>query len=146
MPFSVHAESEDPDLPPLGQPGQWRYITQDETISTSRCIGRPETPLCAVETLLACFQRDRIDLCRMVDDGTEQYSQIFAAPADPSKYLAYKVIGAARQGGDVVITLDQREALMGRYANATGAPVQAFTLRKQSTGGWKIITWGDPGE
>jgi hypothetical protein len=140
------AEVTDADLPPLTEPGQWRYITQHEASTTSRCIGQPNSPLCAVETLLACFQRDAIELCRMVDDGTEQYSQIFAAPADPSKYLAYRVIGADRKSDDVLITLDQREGLLGRYAKSTGAPVQSFTLKRQAEGVWKVTAWGDVGE
>ena len=32
-----------------------RSITRTE--ATSQCIGDPRTPLCAVETLLACFTR-----------------------------------------------------------------------------------------
>lgn len=149
-----------PELPPLAQPGQWNYVTQDDASSSSHCVGRPLSPLCAVETLLACFQRDRQELCRMVDDGTEQYAQIFSSPADLSKYLAYRVLDAkkidadsARAGqashaldGDVLLTVDQREGQLGRYARATGAPAQDFLLRRQANGTWKIVSWGDPGE
>jgi hypothetical protein len=158
---AVSALAEDmPELPPLAQPGQWLYVTQEDRTSSSQCVGQPGTPLCAVETLLACFQRDRQDLCRMVDDGTEQYAQIFNAPADPAKYLAYRVLGAHRidadsprvgqashaKDGDVLLTVDQREGLLGRYARATGAPAQDFLLRRQPDGAWKIVSWGDPGE
>lgn len=149
-----------PELPPLAQPGQWLYVTQDDHSSSSQCIGRPHTPMCAVETLLACFQRDRQELCRMVDDGTDQYAQIFSTPADPAKYLAYRVLGARSiasdsprvgqashaKDGDVLLTVDQREGQLGRYARATGAPAQDFLLRRQSDGSWKIVSWGDPGE
>jgi len=158
-PFAAAAEDM-PELPPLAQPGQWSYVTQDDHSSSSQCIGQPGTPLCAVETLLACFQRDRQDLCRMVDDGTDQYAQIFSAPSDPAKYLAYRVLGATKvdgetprvgqashaKDGDVLLTVDQREGQLGRYARATGAPAQDFLLRRQSDGSWKIIGWGDPGE
>jgi len=159
--FALPAVAQElPELPPLAQPGQWLYVTQDDTSSSSRCIGRPGTAMCAVETLLACFQRDRQDLCRMVDDGTDQYAQIFSTPADPGKYLAYRVLEARRinaatartgqaahaQDGDVLLTIDQREGQFGRYAKATGAPANDFLLRRQPEGNWKIVSWGDPGE
>ena len=41
-----------------------RSITRTE--ATSQCIGDPRTPLCAVETLLACFTRHDMSLCRRV--------------------------------------------------------------------------------
>lgn len=157
---SAASAQEAPELPPLAQPGQWSYVTQDDSSSSSHCIGKPGSPICAVETLLACFQRDRQDLCRMVDDGTDQYAQIFSAPADPSKYLAYRVLAAQvvdastpragqtshAQDGDVLLTVDQREGQLGRYARATGTPANDFLLRRQPDGSWKVVGWGDPGE
>ena len=46
--------------------------------TSSRCIGKPTTPICAVETYLACMIWERPDLCRMVrdhhrDDGKTKY-------------------------------------------------------------------------
>jgi hypothetical protein len=35
----------------------WRVMTQSDAISTSRCIGDPKTPLCAIETVEACIVR-----------------------------------------------------------------------------------------
>lgn len=43
-----------------------RTIGRDQ--ATSECIGRPDTPLCAVETLLACRARRDEALCELVDD------------------------------------------------------------------------------
>ncbi len=48
----------------LAQEPEIRTITQTE--STSKCIGDPRTPLCAVETLLACNIRGQIELCQMI--------------------------------------------------------------------------------
>ena len=154
---AASSRADEPELPPLSQPGQWNYVTQDDAASSSHCIGRPRTPLCAVETLLGCFQRGRIELCRMVDDGADQYAQVFASPVDPGLYLAYRIVGgqaltpdtlpagqSAAQPGDVLLVLDQREGALGRYAHATGAPASNFLLRKQADGAWKIINWGDP--
>ncbi|OIQ97873.1 hypothetical protein GALL_200550 [mine drainage metagenome] len=152
------AMAADPGLPPLARPGQWYYVTQSDGNSSSHCIGSPATPLCAVETLLACFQRGQMALCRLVDDGAEQYAQVFTAPSDPGKYLAYRILAARRieagqgnmparaQPGDVLLTVDQREGQLGRYARATGAPAQDFLLHRRPDGRWKIVSWGDPGE
>lgn len=154
------AQETDEILPPPTPAGQWRYITQEDAASSSHCIGQPDRPICAVETLLACFQRNQIELCRMVDDGTDQYAQVFSQPADPGKYLAYRILAASRlngsgpknsqtgnaRAGDVLLTVDQREGQLGRYARATGAPAQDFLLRRQADGYWKIVSWGDPGE
>lgn len=156
-PVLAKAGDADADLPPLAQPGQWNYVTQDDAASSSHCIGDPRTPLCAVETLLACFQRGRAELCRMVDDGAEQYSQVFASPVEPGKYLAYRVMAAQRvregedvpapaQPGDVLLTIDQREGTLGRYARADGSPASDFLLRRQSDGLWKVAAWGAQGE
>ncbi len=152
------ASAQDPELPPLAVPGQWNYVTLDNAASSSRCIGNPVTAMCAVETLLACFQRGDMTLCRLVDDGTEQYAQVFAAPEEPGKYLAYRVLAARVVGadpipgqpnahpGDVLLTIDQREGVLGRYAGPTGAPASDFLLRRRGDGTWKIAAWGDQGD
>lgn len=49
------------DVPP---PDELRFISTDD--ATSKCIGNPITPLCAVETFFACSARQDIDLCRKV--------------------------------------------------------------------------------
>ncbi|MEO5336789.1 MAG: hypothetical protein H7841_07845 [Magnetospirillum sp. WYHS-4] len=46
--------------------GEIRSITA--TTATSDCIGDPRTPVCAVETLLACLARSSPDLCTMVGE------------------------------------------------------------------------------
>lgn len=134
----------------------WHRLTQQDRDTTSQCIGRPASPLCAVETLLACFQRGRIELCREVDDGADLYGQVFASPPARDRYLAYRVLvlqtvrGPLPEGlaqpGDVLISLDQREATVGQPIPAEGGPSSDFLLRRQPDGKWKIIGWGGPGE
>ena len=46
-----------------GQQPEIRRITQ--TDATSTCIGDPKTPLCAVETFIACGARRNLRLCRI---------------------------------------------------------------------------------
>ena len=53
--------------------GEWevpegvRTIMLDPAGSTSKCFGIPETPLCALESVLACELFDRPLLCRIVE-------------------------------------------------------------------------------
>lgn len=139
------------DLPPSNQPEEWRILAWTDQNSSSRCIGRPLTPLCAVETLLACFQRGRIELCRLVDDDTDAYASVFASPADPQAVLAYRIVvtrrieeSVAGQGrrGDVLIGLDQHETAATAPAPPAG-PAATFLLRQAPDGGWKVVGWGD---
>lgn len=52
------------------QDAQIRRIIQ--TQATSECIGDPKTPLCAVDTFIACLTRRQLELCRVV--GIERMS------------------------------------------------------------------------
>ncbi|PKU22521.1 hypothetical protein [Telmatospirillum siberiense] len=123
----------------------WRIIGTDERATSSRCIGRAETPLCAVETLLACFEWGRPDLCRMVDDDEEQYAGIFSDPADPTKYLAYRVISerSVTPDQDVEIIIEQQEMSAGQVIGPATAPSSGFHLQRQTDGRWKVVGWGD---
>jgi hypothetical protein len=56
----------DADLPAPDPPGHWRYITQDAERTTSQCIGDPKTPLCAMETVWACYVRNKAEFCAIV--------------------------------------------------------------------------------
>ena len=49
---------------PRASAQEFRSITRTE--ATSQCIGDPKTPLCAVETFMACSLRRDIRLCRLV--------------------------------------------------------------------------------
>lgn len=47
-------------------PKEIRIISAQEITST--CIGDPKTPICATETLLACWSLKKIELCDMVGE------------------------------------------------------------------------------
>jgi len=49
----------------IGKAPPWRTLTDRDETTTSKCIGKPVTPICAVETARACFDRSRLELCRM---------------------------------------------------------------------------------
>ena len=63
---AVAEEASNPlaDIPP---PDALRFISPNA--ATSTCIGDPKTPLCAVETVIACFARQKSDLCTQVAEG-----------------------------------------------------------------------------
>ncbi len=44
-------------------PGELRVLTFYDATTTSKCIGNPVTPLCAVETVEACFWRRNARFC-----------------------------------------------------------------------------------
>jgi hypothetical protein len=67
---------QDLDLPSPDRPGTWRWMTQDPETTTSRCVGETKTPLCTIETFLACRIRADLELCRIaaVEDEYGNYS------------------------------------------------------------------------
>jgi hypothetical protein len=138
------------ELPVADPSTSWRLLTQSDGSSTSRCLGAPRTALCAVETLLACFQRGRFDLCRLVDDKAGEYATVFATPVDTAKSLAYRIVEARRlavpPGETVVITVQQQEFSGKLPATEMSGPPSVFLLRQRSDGSWEILNWGEPSE
>ncbi|MEG3620301.1 hypothetical protein V5T82_17690, partial [Magnetovibrio sp. PR-2] len=59
-----HAQNEAKHLADVPPPDELRFISSDSSSST--CIGDPKTPLCAVETIMACFARMDKALCGKV--------------------------------------------------------------------------------
>lgn len=51
------------------QAGTKGRITRDTRTTTSKCVGNPVTPLCAIETYIACFVRRKETLCNDVGVG-----------------------------------------------------------------------------
>ena len=62
------------------QVGEVRSITAEA--ATSDCIGDPHTPLCAVETFLACTVRRDLDLCATV--GVQEVRRYHTGPGGMS--------------------------------------------------------------
>jgi hypothetical protein len=54
---------DDPMVPKIDKTF-WRRMAQTDAESTSPCIGSRESPICVVETHLACHTRRIYDLCR----------------------------------------------------------------------------------
>ncbi len=79
------------DLPPLTPKNHPRIMTMMDATSASDCIGRPVTPLCAVETKMACFLRNDDSLCEVAVGESFNLSGMIMAPAS----LRYRVTKAA---------------------------------------------------
>jgi hypothetical protein len=98
-PGSSLAQTPDPDLPAIDPPGKGRVMTHDDITSTSNCIGFPITPLCAIETLIACFERTDSELCRIAL-GLDK--RPFFGDREPEllpyHYTRYRVLSAERFG------------------------------------------------
>jgi len=67
--------------------------------TSSACVGDPKTPLCAVETQLACALRDERDLCRKIGwqlPDLERSSDNRPSGAKGTYAYLYRVTGRAR--------------------------------------------------
>jgi hypothetical protein len=75
-----------------GKAPRWRTLTDSEETTTSKCIGKPVTPICAVETLNACFKRKQIELCRMavINGGSETFDLSYSSPKSKTEYTIIK--------------------------------------------------------
>ena len=146
-------------IPKPDPPGHWRVLTQDDATSTSKCIGNPKTPLCAVETLQACFHRKKPGYCRTSIDPSLPAVPIYT-PAVPDDALRYRIIAARRitdrkdlpielrdrtdvwRRGDVLIVLDRHRCLNGVCDKYRG-PYTTYVIR-QNVAGWGVTVWSTP--
>jgi hypothetical protein len=91
----TQAQPRDPDLPAVDPPGKWRIMAHHDDASTSKCIGKPITPLCAVETVIACLARGENELCR-IGMGFDESVDLGVRVLDADDHLAYRVLSARR--------------------------------------------------
>ncbi len=126
---------------------RWRTLTDRDETTTSKCIGKPVTPICAVETARACFDRSRIDLCRMasLNGESEKFEDLGPPfPDDKTEYIIikYQTIrrvrhvpanirralereGTMEKPGDVRVDITARSCRLTRDSCA-GEPTQSF--------------------
>lgn len=135
-----------------GKAPVWRILTDRDETTTSKCIGKPVTPICAVETLFACFNRKQIELCRMAylngeskkfylgppfpDDKTEytiiKYQTVRHVPAD------LRDVGWIKRG-DVEVDLTARSCPLTRDTCA-GEPTKSFGYTTRHIGDRWFVT------
>ena len=150
LPAAV-AQPADPDLPEPDPPGVWRRVTHDNATTDSKCIGNPVTPLCAIETYLACFLHREPHYCAIVEAGVRPLPQVGKAL---HQYEEYRIVYARRPSrlnplepttegtaqwlpGDVLIGLMRRACFKydGRPDNCTldveNKPLFVYILRRE---------------
>ncbi|PJI38104.1 hypothetical protein [Ferrovibrio sp.] len=133
-------------LPAVDPVNKYRLIGPADR-SDSRCIGQATTPLCAVETLLACFARRDADLCHAVWSGGEGVSGFLAKLQSSRYWWSYRIAAAEQSNaGEAVI------AVAGRMCGlqsaepdcfTTPAPPTSYRLR-QVDGRWQVVDWQSP--
>lgn len=146
------------DLPPADPPDFWREIGPRHASST--CIGSKASPICMLDTLMACFRRGG-DICyRAMSEQDIARSLARTNPPD-SLILTYRIIDAKlakkdeeggyyeRKSGDTIIVYemrrcysrpnDQRVCSKERYP----LPNDELTVRREGDL-WRIIDYGQP--
>src|SRR3990172_7533843 len=75
-----------------GKAPRWRTLTFSDETTTSKCIGKPVTPICAVETFEACFKRSQIELCRKAyrNGESETFHLGYSSPESKTEYTIIK--------------------------------------------------------
>jgi hypothetical protein len=145
--FALAAGPAAAQLPAVDAPGQYRLIGPDAGRSDSRCIGRPDTPLCAVETLLACFARRAAALCWQVWQPPRAGIALF--PGDrPGYWWSYRVAAAGQEDdGTATIAIAGRNCgLLLAPPDCVAAPAAPtrYRLRRMAGGGWRVLDWQAP--
>jgi hypothetical protein len=106
VPVLAGERDRDPDVPDTSGPATWRYVTHSAKTTTSKCIGSAKTPLCAMDTALACYVRGQAELCKIADDyGNEQEPGTFEQDrqtAAQNPEFKYRIIAAKRMDAEDV--------------------------------------------
>ncbi|MCC7168580.1 MAG: hypothetical protein IT565_13525 [Rhodospirillales bacterium] len=153
--WAPNAMAADPDVPRRDPKGFYRYLTQEADSTTSTCIGNPITPLCAVETVLACFVRKNDDFCRRATwpgfpdlefsksakspfDDMRYYVQ-FAKKLDATNAGKYRVGDVVPEPRDVVIGIKKAFMAPGGWGNIYPQP-NVYLLRRYKME-WRVVTW-----
>jgi hypothetical protein len=164
---ALPALADDVPLPELTPKGHYLVMTWDNATSSSNCIGDPKTPMCAVETVLACFVRGDHSLCQIgmgldrdpglggEGPGDKMIYKIIRSgflsgeqyPWRPGRDLSWRPGGIDMQAGDVRIDVVDRDC-PGEVSEKACSPALfeiAYILRRQE-GRWAVITWRPPYE
>ena len=133
--------------------GVWRTITQTE--ATSDCIGEPVTPMCAIDSWIACGTRLEVKLCDIAG-GEPQKGLRFVSTPSPRSYVNYRVVSVRRAEvkditavpvynkkqkrkiGDLLIGVIEQGCVGSKEYCVTDGMPTTYTLRR-SRKQWRII-------
>ncbi|MGE0255084.1 MAG: hypothetical protein AB7N54_13045 [Alphaproteobacteria bacterium] len=137
--------------PPPDPPGEVRVVAQTDEDSTSDCIGRPVTPLCLVESLLACEIRDDDKLCRIAWQARYRKPSFRGVELFPLLRLEYKIwhqipfdpsdtlLCEGGEAGDVVVRIFKRQCPDAGYCHPWRTFPFHYVTRKKGER-WELVT------
>lgn len=133
-------------LPAVDPPQTYRLLGP-VTGTESRCVGSGDTPLCAVETLIACFARRDEALCQAVWPTAPKGAFFGEMQRWQAYWWSYRVAGVEMLGAD-----EARISIAGRHCGlvrdppncrTTPAPPTSYRVRRLD-GKWQVINWRAP--
>ena len=146
------------DLPPLTPKNHPRIMTMQDETSTSKCIGRLVSPLCAVETKIACFLRGDMRLCDLVGGHLSRARSLPRSirylisraviindrhfPWPPSTEMGQPAGVPSVRAGDVRIDVRQMYCFSGDARNCAPSydfPIM-YVVRKENAQ-WRLMGW-----
>ena len=135
-----------------GKSPRWRTMTFSDETTTSKCIGKPVTPICAVETLRACFKRKQIELCRMayLNGESEKFDLGHSSPEHKTEYAIIKYQTIRRipsdlrdvtwmKRGDVRIETAERSCPLTRGTCADERSKRFLYMTRRVSDRWVVI-------
>lgn len=139
-------------------PGQWRSLTWDEKTTTSTCIGKPISPICAVETKVGCYLQEKEELCHAAIRDHQGRTFLHGGGASRSLYYKYRIAAVRKIKSGEAVSVQDEIALPGDYlvdsrwrqcevkSNKCSNDIGPSTthLVRLSEGEWRIITWDTP--
>lgn len=139
-------------------PDYWRKMTLDDETSTSKCVGRLNSPICAMETKEACNVRGDNALCQKAVTDAEGRVFIRSPERSPNIWWSYRfskvkkvaageriLVGTTEaQPGDYII--DRRDRMCYINENKCDKDIGPATthLVRRLGDEWRIITWYTP--
>lgn len=91
-----YAGVDDADLPTLDPIEHLRVMRQTDKGSSSTCIGRPETPICAVEQMIGGRVRGDVKLWTLAVGNNKQPDDHILKGKSLGDFAYYRVVGAQR--------------------------------------------------
>jgi hypothetical protein len=162
------AADDDVPLPPITPVDGYFVMNRDDATSSSKCIGDPKTPLCAVETAMACEIRGNDDLCR-IGMGLEKPGLTFLR-LPPEIYwvvrrevlmeqtipwrsheLDWRPGEASVQAGDIRIDVVEKVCSKGEFSHTAcetdpDVPAISTYIVRRRGDRWAVIDWRPPYE
>jgi len=148
---AVHA-ARAADWPAVDPPASYRLLGAAQPGQGAGQGACTTTPLCAIETLLACFSRRDEALCRAVWPGAPAGSFFGAEQRRQAYWWSWRVAEVAPlKSGEAEIAIAGRHCGLLSQAEpvcrTTPAPATRYRVVRRSDGqGWQVVDWRSPTE